>query len=157
MGSTNQRATAAAYLAEHRMEDLLSDALNAVVRTGVTDLILALGITLRRRAQSAKSHVQVEGALHHAVDAALVDNEAGARSAISSVAQQLVRKIGQKPSLTEMRSLQQTLSTIINDVLYNMPKDPICTIGSNVGSLSGPCATVPPGCQWPRKKSNPGP
>ena len=125
---SEKRAAAAAYLAEHRLEAVLSDALNAVVSLSATDLVLALGISLRRHAQSAQSHAEVESTLHNA---ALAANEAEARAVVVKVAQQL--EVGQKPSVTELRSLEQTLSGLINDVLYDMPTDPIRSIGSAVG------------------------
>lgn len=125
---SEKRAAAAAYLAEHRLEAVLSDALNAVVSLSATDLVLALGISLRGHAQSAQSHAEVESTLHHA---ALAANEAEARAVVVKVAQQL--EVGQKPSVTELRSLEQTLSGLINDVLYDMPTDPIRSIGSAVG------------------------
>ena len=125
---SEKRAAAAAYLAEHRLEAVLSDALNAVVSLSATDLVLALGISLRGHAQSAQSHAEVESTLHNA---ALAANEAEARAVVVKVAQQL--EVGQKPSVTELRSLEQTLSGLINDVLYDMPTDPIRSIGSAVG------------------------
>lgn len=125
---SEKRAAAAAYLAEHRLEAVLSDALNAVVSLSATDLVLALGISLRRHAQSAQSHAEVESTLHNA---ALAANEAEARAVVVKVAQQL--EVGQRPSVTELRSLEQTLSGLINDVLYDMPTDPIRSIGSAVG------------------------
>ena len=90
--------------------------------------MLALGISLRRHAQSAQSHAEVESTLHNA---ALAANEAEARAVVVKVAQQL--EVGQRPSVTELRSLEQTLSGLINDVLYDMPTDPIRSIGSAVG------------------------
>ena len=129
---SEKRAAAAAYLAEHRLEAVLSDALNAVVSLSATDLVLALGISLRGHAQSAQSHAEVESTLHHA--ALLAANEAEARAVVAKVAQQLgPREAGQKPSVAELRSLEQTLSGLINDVLYDMPTDPIRSIGSAVG------------------------
>ena len=125
---SEKRAAAAAYLAEHRLEAVLSDALNAVVSLSATDLVLALGISLRGHAQSAQSHAEVESTLHNA---ALAANEAEARAVVVKVAQQL--EVGQRPSVTELRSLEQTLSGLINDVLYDMPTDPIRSIGSAVG------------------------
>ena len=125
---SEKRAAAAAYLAEHRLEAVLSDALNAVVSLSATDLVFALGISLRRHAQSAQSHAEVESTLHNA---ALAANDAEARAVVVKVAQQL--EVGQKPSVTELRSLEQTLSGLINDVLYDMPTDPIRSIGSAVG------------------------
>ena len=125
---SEKRAAAAAYLAEHRLEAVLSDALNAVVSLSATDLVLALGISLRGHAQSAQSHAEVESTLHNA---ALAANDAEARALVVKVAQQL--EVGQKPSVTELRSLEQTLSGLINDVLYDMPTDPIRSIGSAVG------------------------
>ena len=125
---SEKRAAAAAYLAEHRLEAVLSDALNAVVSLSATDLVLALGISLRRHAQSTQSHAEGESTLHNA---ALAANEAEARAVVVKVAQQL--EVGQRPSVTELRSLEQTLSGLINDVLYDMPTDPIRSIGSAVG------------------------
>lgn len=143
MPEPNARATAAAYLAEHSLlEQTLSDALNDVISLVATDLGWALGITLRRRAKSAQPHVQLEGALHHAAQAV---DEAEARVAFSKIAHQLrPREVGQKPSVAELRSLEQTLSGLINDALYEMPKDPIETIGGAVSrSCRGPIAAVP--------------
>ena len=60
---SDKRAAAAAYLAEHRLEAVLSSALNAVARLGPNDLVLALAISLRRHAQTAKSHAEVESAV----------------------------------------------------------------------------------------------
>ena len=81
---SEKRAAAAAYLAEHRLEAVLSDALNAVVSLSATDLVLALGISLRGHAQSAQSHAEVESTLHNA---ALAANEAEARAVVVKVAQ----------------------------------------------------------------------
>ena len=135
LAMSQKRAVAAAYLAEHRLETILSHALNAVVGLSPTDIVLALGISLRRHAQSAQSHAEVESTLHHATLLAVNEvNEAEARAVVAKVAQQLgPREAGQKPSVAELRSLEQTLSGLINDVLYDMPTDPIRSIGSAVG------------------------
>ena len=125
-----KRVVAAAYLAEHRLETILSHALNAVVGLSPTDIVLALGISLRRHAQSAQSHAEVESTLHHAT--LLAVNEAEARAVVAKVAQRLGPR-EEKPSVAELRSLEQTLSGLINDVLYDMPTDPIRSIGSAVG------------------------
>ena len=143
---SDKRAAAAAYLAEHRLEAVLSSALNAVARLGPNDLVLALAISLRRHAQSAKSHAEVESALHHA---ALAVNEAQARAVVAKVAQQHgPREAGNRPTVAELRSLEQTLADLINDVLYDMPTDPIRRIGSAVGPYPGrPSAAAPPAAQ----------
>ena len=143
---SDKRAAAAAYLAEHRLEAVLSSALSAVARLGPNDLVLALAISLRRHAQSAKSHAEVESALHHA---ALAVNEAQARAVVAKVAQQHgPREAGNRPTVAELRSLEQTLADLINDVLYDMPADPIRRIGSAVGPYPGrPSAAAPPAAQ----------
>ena len=143
---SDKRAAAAAYLAEHRLEAVLSSALNAVARLGPNDLVLALAISLRRHAQTAKSHAEVESALHHA---ALAVNEAQARAVVAKVAQQHgPREAGNRPTVAELRSLEQTLADLINDVLYDMPADPIRRIGSAVGPYPGrPSAAAPPAAQ----------
>ena len=143
---SDKRAAAAAYLAEHRLEAVLSSALNAVARLGPNDLVLALAISLRRQAQSAKSHTEVESALHHA---ALAVNEAQARAVVAKVAQQHgPREAGNRPTVAELRSLEQTLADLINDVLYDMPTDPIRRIGNAVGPYPGrPSAAAPPAAQ----------
>ena len=143
---SDKRAAAAAYLAEHRLEAVLSSALNAVARLGPNDLVLALAISLRRHAQSAKSHAEVESALHHA---ALAVNEAQARAVVAKVAQQHgPREAGNRPTVAELRSLEQTLADLINDVLYDMPTDPIRRIGNAVGPYPGrPSAAAPPAAQ----------
>ena len=110
---SQKREVAAAYLAEHRLETILSHALNAVVGLSPTDIVLALGISLRRHAQSAQSHAEVESTLHNA---ALAANEAEARAVVVKVAQQL--EVGQRPSVTELRSLEQTLSGLILSLIH---------------------------------------
>ena len=143
---SDKRAAAAAYLAEHGLEAVLSSALSAVARLGPNDLVLALAISLRRHAQTAKSHAEVESALNHA---ALAVNEAQARAVVAKVAQQHgPREAGNRPTVAELRSLEQTLADLINDVLYDMPTDPIRRIGSAVGPNPGrPSAAAPPAAQ----------
>jgi len=139
MARPHRRAVVEAYLAEHRLELVLSEALNGVVNRRAPDLVLALGIVLRRHAQSAQSHTVVESMLNHAANEAEAANKAllYAQLVVTKVAQQLApREVDQKPGVKELRSLEQQLSGLINDVLCDMPKDPIRTIGSGLLRVS---------------------
>ena len=107
---SQKRVVASAYLAEHRLETILSHALNAVVGLSPTDIVLALGISLRRHAQSAQSHAEVESTLHHA--ALLAANEAEARAVVAKVAQQQKTTLAKPGGANKFPELQMALAMV---------------------------------------------
>jgi hypothetical protein len=130
-GTVPRREAVTSYLSEHGLESVLSSGLNTVVSQCAPDLVTALGILLCRKSSAAnKSQAEVERALSAAVDAALAANETEVRAVFATVSLQLGKAKARQPSVQELRALERTLSGVVNDVLYEMPAEPLRVIGS---------------------------